>query len=58
MEDEFTKRLDAQIRYYQNSAMECLKVKDVADYHLYTGRVNGLVYSKEMYLLLKEMNKI
>ena len=58
MEDEFTRRLDKQIEYYRHEANEYLKVRDMADYHLCTGRISGLIYSKEIYVLLKEMNKI
>ena len=58
MEDEFTRRIDAQVDFFQKLANQHFKDKDIAEYHKCTGRIVGLLYSKEMYLLLKEMNKI
>jgi len=53
MEDEFTRRIDNRIAEEEADAKNFLSMRDTANYHVALGRIQGLNYSKQIYIAMK-----
>lgn len=56
MDDEFTRRCNLRIENLELVKKRCRLEKDMIGYYSISGEINGIIYTRDMYIRLLELN--